>query len=215
MPSLFQHYPELAQLDDTGVAIIKQAQRIKVPSNTVLFHQGDLCNNFIIVVSGTVKVLGRNSSGREIILYRIEEKGTCVLTTSCLLGHQRYPAEGVSETEVQAYLLPLDAFTSALNDSPGLRNFIFSSYASPLSEMIELIQSIAFESIESRLIEYILTHTDSSLEVKTSHQQIADTLGTAREVVSRHLKKLETQGLIRLKRGCIIICDLDHLGSVT
>ena len=215
MSFLLQRYPELAQLDEVGSAIIEQAQRIQVPSNSVLFRQGDPCNNFIIVISGTVKVLGRNDAGREIILYRIQDKGTCVLTTSCLLGNQRYPAEGISETEVQAYLLPLDAFKAALDNSPELRNFIFSSYASPLSEMIELVQSIAFESIESRLIEYLISHTDNSLRIETSHQHIADNLGTAREVISRQLKKLESQGLIRLKRGCIIICDLDHLHSVT
>lgn len=215
MPSLLERYPELSQLDQAGLTILKDAQLIKVPSNTVLFRQGDLCNNFIMVVSGTVKVLGRNAAGREIVLYRIEEKGTCVLTTSCLLGKQNYPAEGISETEVQAYLLPLKSFEIALNNSPGLRHFIFSSYASPLSEMIELVQSIAFESIESRLIEYLLTQTDHDLKVLTSHQEIADNLGTAREVVSRQLKKLESRGLIQLERGCIHICNLESLHSVT
>lgn len=215
MSSLLQRYPELSLLDKAGLAIIKNAQRIQVPSNTVLFRQGDPCNNFIMVISGTVKVLGRNAAGREIVLYRIEDKGTCVLTTSCLLGKQNYPAEGISETDVQAYLLPLSSFEKALNDSPGLRHFIFSSYASPLSEMIELVQSIAFESIESRLIDFLLSQTDSSLKIHASHQHIADTLGTAREVVSRQLKKLESQGLIHLERGCIHICDLDHLQSVT
>lgn len=81
--------------------------------------------------------------------------------------------------------------------------------------MIELVQSIAFESIESRLIEFLLSQTDSSLKIHVSHQHIADNLGTAREVVSRQLKKLESQGLIHLERGCIHICDLDHLQSVT
>ena len=172
MSSLLERYPELSQLDQAGLAILKDAQLIQVPSNTVLFRQGDLCNNFIMVVSGTVKVLGRNAAGREIVLYRIEEKGTCVLTTSCLLGKQNYPAEGISETAVQAYLLPLKSFENALNNSPRLRHFIFSSYASPLSEMIELVQSIAFESIESRLIEYLLSQTNHDLKVLTSWWEV-------------------------------------------
>lgn len=74
MSSLLQRYPELSLLDKAGLAIIKNAQFIQVPSNTVLFRQGDPCNNFIMVISGTVKVLGRNAAGREIVLYRIEKK---------------------------------------------------------------------------------------------------------------------------------------------
>lgn len=212
---LLNHYPELDQLDPAGREIIQQAQQINVPAGTVLFRHGDRCNNFIMVTGGTVKVVARAPSGREIVLYRIEGSGTCVLTTSCLLGQRDYPAEGIAESPVEAYLLPHHAFSSALNNSSGLRAFIFSSYAHPLSDMIELVQSIAFESIETRLTEYLLAHTDKSLQIRASHQQIADELGTAREVVSRHLKKMEQQNSIRLERGCIHICDLSQLSSVT
>ena len=212
---LLDKYPELDNIDDRGTEILKQAQLVSVPAGSIIFRRGDSCNNFIMVTSGSVKVVGRGESGREIVLYRIENRGTCVITTSCLLGKQHYPAEGIAETEVQAYLLPLSAFEVALNSSPSLRQFIFSSYSYPLAEMIELVQSVAFESIESRLIEYLVLHTDSSLKIERSHQQIADELGSAREVISRHLKRLEQQQLIRLERGCIHICDLDQLSSVT
>lgn len=212
---LFQNYPELAQLDPAGQEIIDRAHSVTFPAGTVLFRQGDQCKHFILVTSGRVKVLGRNPSGREIVLYRIENHGTCVLTTSCLMGHQPYPAEGITETNVNAYLIPQSDFEKALNSSPTLRSFVFSQYANPLTDVIQLVQSIAFESIEQRLVEFLLTHTDASMQITLSHQKIADELGTAREVVSRQLKKLEQQQLIRLERGCIHICDLAHLHSVT
>lgn len=213
--ALIHRYPELAQLDEQGLRLIQEAQPIRLPKGSIIFRQGDLCCNFILVTSGSVKVLGRGENGREIVLYRIEDKGTCVLTTSCLLGKQNYPAEGIAETDVQAFLLPQAAFERALADSPALRQFIFSAYAHPLSDMIELVQSIAFDSIESRLVEYLIAHTDPSLKLHCSHQQIADELGTAREVISRHLKKLERQQLVHLERGLIYICDLERLNSVT
>lgn len=212
---LLQRYPELSQLDPQGQQLITQAQHLRIPANAVIFRQGDLCNNFILVTSGTVKVLARGTNGRELVLYRIEDKGSCVLTTSCLLGRQIYPAEGIAETDVEAFLLPAEAFEKALAQSPILRQFIFSSYAHPLSDMIELVQSIAFESIESRLVEYLLAHNDERLEINCSHQTIADELGTAREVISRQLKKLEQQQLVQLERGRIRICDLEQLNSVT
>lgn len=212
---LLQHYPELEPLDSAGVDILRHAQKIKAPAGAVLFHQGDSCNNFIMVTSGRIKVVARSPSGREILLYRIENKGTCVLTTSCLLGKQHYPAEGIAETDITAYLLPESAFEQALNQSPNMRQFIFSSYANPLSNVIELVQSIAFESVEARLVEYLISHTDNSMLISASHQQIANELGSAREVISRHLKRLEQQGILKLERGKIRICDFDQLCSVT
>jgi len=213
--TLLQHYQSLAALDPEGRALLERTQHISVAPGTQLFRQGDPCQHFIMVTSGTVKVFARNSAGREIVLYRIRDNGTCVLTTSCLLGQQCYPAEGIAETAVEAFLLPLKLFEQALSQSAGLRQFIFASYTTPLTEMIQLIQSVAFERMESRLVDFLLRHADSQQKIAASHQQIADELGTAREVVSRQLKKLEQQQLIRLERGCIHLLDLNQLHSVT
>lgn len=212
---LLQQYPELSPIDAAGADILESAHKFQVPAGTVLFRQGDSCNNFIMVTSGCVKVVAHSPTGREVLLYRIENKGTCVLTTSCLLGNQHYPAEGIAETDITAFMLPKSVFEAALNKSASLRQFIFSSYVSPLSEVIELVQSIAFESVETRLVEYLIANNDSSMTISRSHQQIANELGTAREVVSRHLKRLEQKGMIQLERGSIRVCDLDQLCTVT
>ncbi|MGH1460800.1 MAG: Crp/Fnr family transcriptional regulator [Neptuniibacter sp.] len=216
MPSLLLHqYPELFPLDAAGEKIIKLAHKLQAPAGSTLFRQGDRCDNFIMVTSGRIKVVAHNHTGREIVLYRIEDKGTCVLTTSCLLGKLQYPAEGVAETNITAYLLPKAAFEQALDQSPDLRQFIFATYANPLSDVIELVQNIAFESVETRLVEYLIAHTDSTMIIERSHQEIANELGSAREVISRQLKRLEQQGIIKLQRGKLHICDFDQLCSVT
>ena len=210
--SLLQHYPELQQIDPQGEALLAYAKKLNAPAGSILFRQGDRCENFILVTSGRIKVLSRSEGGREIVLYRIENKGTCVLTTSCLLGQQAYPAEGIAETDISAYLLPLSAFEKALSDSPVLRQFIFSAYSQPLTDIITLVQNVAFESIEHRLNEYLRHISESGLTLHQSHQQIADELGTAREVVSRQLKRMEQQGSLSLSRGRIQILDLKKLG---
>lgn len=206
---LLQHYPELQQIDLQGEKLLSNAKKISAPAGSVLFRQGDHCENFILVTSGRIKVLSRSEGGREIVLYRIEDKGTCVLTTSCLLGHQAYPAEGIAETDISAYLLPLSIFERALTESPFLRQFIFSAYSQPLTEIITLIQNVAFESIEHRLNEYLKRTAGPNNIINQSHQQIADELGTAREVISRQLKKLEQQGSLKLNRGSIQIIKLN------
>ena len=209
--SLLKHYPELEKIDAQGEALLTHAKPLNAPAGSILFRQGDRCEHFILVTSGRIKVLSRSEGGREIVLYRIENKGTCVLTTSCLLGQQSYPAEGIAETDISAYLLPLSSFEKALADSPVLRQFIFAAYSQPLSDIITLVQNVAFESIEHRLNAYLRNISDSDLTIHQSHQQIADELGTAREVVSRQLKRMEQQGVINLSRGRIQIIDQKKL----
>lgn len=208
---LQQQFPVLAELDRSGMEILARAQRVELPTDQIVFHQGDACNNYIIVVSGTVKVLGRNAAGREIVLYRIEQQGSCVLTTSCLLGEEAYPAEGITETDVVAFLIPLAEFRKALAESESLRRFIFDSYGERLAKMIGLVQEIAFERIEKRLARYLIEHCGPGYILLRSHQEIADELGTAREVVSRQLKAFEQKEWIALSRNQILFVNKDAI----
>ena len=149
---LTSRYPKLSDLDEAGQALLAQAHRVELPADTVIFRHGDRCDHFVMLVSGHVKVVARSPAGRELLLYRINHQGTCVLTTSCLLGNEHYPAEGIAETDVVAYLLPRSVFQQALDRSPALRTFIFDSYAERLSGLIHLVQAVSFESVEQRLV---------------------------------------------------------------
>lgn len=211
---LTDQFPLLMELDQAGQAILSRARKVELPANQVVFHQGDNCANYIIVVSGIVKVLGRNPSGREIVLYRIENQGSCVLTTSCLLGGELYPAEGITETEVTAFLIPHADFQQALAESAQLRSFIFDSYGERLSKMIGLVQEIAFERIEKRLARYLIDHVGPGFVLLRSHQEIADELGTAREVVSRQLKSFEQKEWVALSRNQVMFLNKEGLKMV-
>ncbi|HEY5718508.1 MAG TPA: Crp/Fnr family transcriptional regulator [Motiliproteus sp.] len=211
-PRLLQGFPALAALkDEAALAIMAQAQPVAVPAGQVIFRPGDPCQNYLMVVEGKVKVTGRSPSGREIVLYRIEGCGTCVLTTSCLLSRERYPAEGVSETPVLAFALPQPLFQQALAISVELRDFIFNAYGKRLSAMISLVQEVAFERIDLRLARFLVNQTSKRIELQATHQELATELGSAREVISRQLKEFEHRGWIQLGRGSIRVDDIDSL----
>jgi CRP/FNR family transcriptional regulator len=206
---LEQQYPQLCQVSDpVGQDILAAAQLLSVPAGQPVFRIGDPCQNYLLLVGGRIKVVGRSANGREIVLYRIEECGTCVLTTACLIGQDRYPAEGIAETEVQAFAIPKAQFEQALNHSEALRRFVFDSYGSRLSSLIALVQQVAFERIELRLAKYLAEQSGERIELQLTHQQLAIELGSAREVVSRQLKQFEQQGWIELGRGSIKVIDL-------
>jgi len=207
-----QVLPELARLDDPAThELFSHAQEVSLPANTIVFHQGDQCSNYLLVLEGSVKVLSRAENGREIILYRLGSGDSCVLTTSCLFGGVPYPAEGSTETAVTALAIPAAAFKKAIQQSEAFRTLVFQSFTDHLASVITLVEEIAFGRLGSRLARYLLEHADSSQQIKATHQELATELGSAREVISRQLKDLEGRGLLQLQRGCIDLQDMEAL----
>ena len=193
--------------------LLESARLVRLEPGQFAFRSGDHCNAYFILVDGSVRVQLLSAEGREITLYRVRPGGTCVLTTSCLLGRQDYPAEAIAETAVETIVIPADFFQSALDRIPAFREQVFSGFSGRLTNMIDRISELAFTPIDARLAGALLDmYRDGDEHV--THQQLAVELGTAREVVSRHLKRFETRGWLRLGRGRISITDAESLETV-
>lgn len=208
LPALEKSADELTRnlLDTSNV--------ISLPKNSTVFRQGDSCKNYLIVLDGTVKVFTRAENGREILLYRLHGGDSCVLTTSCLFGNKNYPAEGQTETEVTALAIPVNQFNKALQQSSTFREMVFSAFASHLSDLITLVEEVAFGKLDVRLAKHLLNQCDDKNTLTSTHQNIATELGSAREVISRLLKELESKGFITINRGNINIIDVTALQGI-
>lgn len=204
-------FPYLSQpASDSDARITRAMREISLPADTVAFRQGDNCANYLLVIEGSIKVLARSESGREIVLYRVPRGGSCVLTTSCLLSHSHYPAEGITETPVRALAIPADTFHQGLAESEEFRQFVFNAYGQRLAEVIALVEEISFGQINRRLARYLLQHASGN-DLMITHQGLATELGSAREVISRHLKDFEQRGWIEQQRGRIRLIEPESL----
>ena len=210
-----QTFPNLNQVNDAVINdLMNNAGSITMPAKTTAFHQGDACSNYLLILSGSIKVMTRAENGREIVLYRLGDGDSCVLTTSCLFGNARYPAEGVSETDVTALAIPAEEFHRAIQQSKPFREFVFSSFSSHLGSLISLVEEVAFGRLDIRLARHLLKLAGSNHVLETTHQQLATELGSAREVISRQLKDFESRGWLKLQRGSIEIIDKQSLQSL-
>lgn len=199
--------PGLADADDAVLGrLLESAQVVKLDHGRFVFHAGDLCQAFLILLDGEVRVQLTSANGREVTLYRIGPGGSCILTTSCLLSDEHYPAEAIAESDVEALAIPVPSFQSALESSRWFRRFVFGGFSRRLTSVIRKIEQIAFTAIDVRLAAVLLELDRKSVE-KITHQDIAVELGTAREVVSRHLKRFESEGWVRLGRGQVALTD--------
>jgi len=208
-------FPELSQSQDPIVQrLLKSAHEITVPAGEVVFRRGDICENYLLVARGSVKVILNSASGREVLLYHVKPGESCVLTTSCLLGGDKYPAEGITETTVDALMLPRRVFDQSLGESSAFRRFVFANMGRRFADVIQRMEAVNFTNIDSRLAKTLLEHASGQTRLAITHQSLADEIGTAREVVSRHLKAFENQAFIRLGRGVIEIQNMEQLEQV-
>jgi CRP/FNR family transcriptional regulator len=179
-----------------------------------VFRPHDRCENYLLVTEGKVKVSLLTPSGHELLLYRVEPGESCVLTTTCLMAAKPYPAEGVTETEVTALMIPKTAFDQTLAESESFRQIVFDHLSHRFADIIGRIETVKFSDLDTRLANELLRQMDSEQTVFATHQALATEIGTSREVVSRHLKELEHRGLIQLGRGQIKVTDTEALRNI-
>ncbi|WP_026289819.1 Crp/Fnr family transcriptional regulator [Thioalkalivibrio sulfidiphilus] len=207
-PHWTRHFPTLDQVDDpTGLGVLADAREIQAPEGAVVFRPGSVCEQYLLVTEGSVRVQQTSSSGREIVLYRVQTGESCVLTTSCLLGGNRYGAEGICETQVNGIAIPAPRFMEGIESSPGFRRFVFQGYGQRIAELMTLIDEVAFGRLNVRLAQRLLELAHGQDALHCTHQDLAVELGSAREVVSRALKDFERQGWVHLSRGQIDLLD--------
>jgi CRP/FNR family transcriptional regulator len=213
--TLLEAFPDLAALSARDREdLIRSLSVARLPAGKPVFAEGMACEAFLMVTDGAVRVSKTSESGREIVLYRVERGQTCVLTTACLMNGQPYGAEGVTETEVEALVLTAGAFSRLMDASSAFRSFVFSAHATRVSDLLLLIEEVAFGRIEPRLARFLLAHARDG-HWEGTHQDMATELGTAREVVSRQLKDFERRGLVTLGRGRVALRDRAALDAIT
>ncbi|MDP2134842.1 MAG: Crp/Fnr family transcriptional regulator [Sulfuritalea sp.] len=213
--ALLALYPVLAKLPDEVVRRIRDTlQTMSIPAGTVIFDEHQPCRGFPFVLEGAIRVAKLSGSGRELPLYRVRAGESCIITSSCLLGHADYNARGVAEGATTLALLPRPLFDEMLGE-PAFRDFVFALFSERMAELMQLVEEVAFRKLDQRLAALLL---GKGRVVHATHKQLADELGSVREMVSRLLKGFAEQGLVKLGREQVELLDaagLRRLASVT
>jgi CRP/FNR family transcriptional regulator len=209
---LLELYPLLGALAPARFTeLFDHTTLMRLPSGTVIFDQDQPCQGFPLLLSGSVRVIKTSSNGRELQLYRVGEGESCILTSSCLLGHSNYQARGIVEQDVEMIVLPPASFRTLMADCSPFQDYIFSLFAERLTDLMELVSAVAFQKLDQRLAALLLSRPSP---INLTHQVIADELGSAREMVSRLLKGFADQGWVKLGREQIEVIDTSALNRL-
>ena len=205
LPHLLERYPPLASMpsDLRDTVLAANAQAVDVPAGTLLFDEGSPCQGFPLVLEGEVRVARGSKQGRALELYRVLPGEVCVVSASCLFAAQSLQAHGAATTATRLLLVSPAGFDRWCAHEP-FRRFVFGVFAERLTDLMGLVEAVAFQRLDQRLAHALLGR---GTVVTLTHQALADELGTVREIVTRLLRRFERAGWLRLGRERIDILD--------
>ena len=206
---LLQLYPTFRSMTPEALdQVLAEAIVRSVPAGTLMFDERNTCQAFPLLIEGTISVSKVAPNGRELQLYRVVPGESCLLTSSCLLGNVAYSARGTAESAVTLVALPHEVFNRLVAEHEPFRTYIFSLFSERISELMQLVEAVAFHRLDQRLAALLL---GKGRVIQTTHQQIAEELGSVREIVSRLLKSFAEQGIVSLSREKIEILKPQEL----
>ena len=158
-----------------------------------------------VVISGSMKVIRTEEDGREILLYYLRPGESCIVSILAGMKNETSKIKAIVEEDAEIMLIPADKAKEWVRKYPEWTDFIFNLYQKRFEELLEVVNSVAFQKIDTRLLHLIKQKTQlyQSKEISVTHQQLADELGITREATSRVLKQMEKEHLLILYRNKI------------
>lgn len=193
--------PALQQeMDEVG--IVKS-----MPAGSTVLQENSYIRSIFILVSGSVRIMRTEDEGREILLYYLKPGQSCITSFLSGMHEDTCKVRAVVEEDAEILFIPINKAKEWITQYPEWANFIFKLYHIRFEELLTVINAIAFEKLDDRIVSLLMKKKEvyQSNDFTITHQQIAEELGTTREVISRLLKQLEKSGKILLGRNRVIL----------
>jgi CRP/FNR family transcriptional regulator len=200
---LAKHFPKIQDTELLN-GIKTNGKIVTIEEGDYMIDIGSPIKSIPMVVSGTVKVMREDGDGNELLLYYLKAGETCAMSLTCCMEGRKSEIRAVAAENVSMIALPVQ-FMDEWMQYRDWRAFVMNTYARRFEELLETIDSIAFQRMDERIEHYLqtLAHDSGSSLLTVSHQEIAQDLNTSREVISRLLKQMEKRGKLKLGRGKI------------
>ena len=214
----FQNYfPIWNKLTAKQQELMLQAVSLRSVNKGEIIHSGDDCTGLYLVKSGQLRAYILSDEGREITIYRLFDRDICLFSASCMIQSILFDITIEAEKETALWLIPVYVYKSIMADSATVANFTNELMATRFSDVMWLIEQILWKSLDKRISAFLLE--EASIEqtntLKITHENIANHIGTHREVVTRMLKYFQNEGTVKLSRGIIEIIDPNKLSKLS
>jgi CRP/FNR family transcriptional regulator, anaerobic regulatory protein len=179
----------------------------KFPAGSVIQQEDSYIKAIPLVINGSLKVMRTDINGQEILLYYITPGESCIMSFLGGIHNETSKVKAIVEEDAEILFIPVEKASEWVKKFPEWADFIFRLYHKRFEELLTAVNAIAFQKLDTRLLQLLKQKAElyRSKEIKITHQQLADELGTAREAVSRVMKQMENEGLVQLFRNKITL----------
>lgn len=179
----------------------------KFPAGSVILQEDSYIKSIPLVLNGSLKVMRTDQDGHEILLYYITPGESCIMSFLGGLHNETSKMKVVVEEDAEILFIPVAKASEWVKKFPEWSDFIFKLYHKRFEELLSAVNAIAFQKLDMRLLQLLRQKSElyQTKDIKITHQQLADELGTAREAVSRVMKQMENEGLVVLSRNKITL----------
>jgi CRP/FNR family transcriptional regulator len=192
----------MIKLPNLSIALQEQITNnsalVEIPADTEILREGQYVKVIPLVLEGLVKVFTKYED-KELLLYYIQPNESCVMSFTASLKNEPSKVYAITDENCKLLLLPVDKVAQWIGEFPDLNNLFFQQYNLRYSDLLETINQLLFDKMDKPLLDYLKEKVALTKKnpLKISHRQIASELGTAREVISRVMKKLEQEAKVK------------------
>lgn len=211
LENFFPFWSKLSQ--DEQKALSQSAKEREYKKGSIVSGDKTQCTGLLTVVSGQLRAYVITDEGKEITLYRLFERDICLFSASCMLNSIQFDImiEALEDTKV--YVIPADVYKRLMERSAPVANYTNELMASRFSDVMWIMDQILSKKLDGRLAALLIEEEDlaGGDTLSATHEQLANHLGSAREVITRMLRYFQSEGIVKLTRGKIQITDRNRL----
>lgn len=194
----------------------KQTKLFCFKKGDVIVRKGQKVGGAYLLKSGTLRIYTLDTSGNEKPIYNLSAGEICLFSINCILKQVVYPAWVTVDTDsAEVIAIPTTAFRSLYDNEPYVREYVLNALSERIFDLMSAIEETSIYDINHRINSFLVRACPDDQVLNISHQDIATRLGTAREVVSRHLKQLEKRGYLKLSRMKITLLLPEELAALS
>lgn len=191
--------------------------RRRIGAGTVIHNGSADCAGLLLVESGRLRACILSDGGREITLYRLFDRDICLFSASCMLRSLQFDVTIQAEKDTELWVIPTEIYQRIMAQSAPLSNYTNEIMAARFSEVMWLLEQVMWKSMDRRVAGFLLEEAaiEGGNRLSITHEAIANHLGTHREVVTRMLRYLQGEGLVKLSRGAVELLDEKRLEELS
>ena len=212
----FEHLPYWDHLTVEERMLVEQNVREVAFPKGAMVHGAEECLGLVLVKAGRLRACLLSEEGREVTMFRVEEGESCVLSASCVISQITFETHLTAEEDTTLFVLPSGIFQRLTEKNIYIRCFLFEMATERFSEVMWVMQQILFLGFDQRLAALLADYVRSAgrSTLHRTHEELARDLGSAREVVTRMLRRFSEEGLVELSRGVVTVKDVKGLEKI-